>query len=244
MTTQQGTPEPPATTPASSTPISATPPSPAAPRRRLTPAVAAIGLVVLAAGAFGVYEIGSATGKRAGHSGACAQSLDLAAAADPLVQGEVAALTLASGPNPLGALAFDDAQGTRTTVAAFAGKTVLLNLWATWCVPCRAEMPALDKLQARLGSAEFAVVPVNIDQQRLDRARGFFKEIGATNLPYYADKSADILRVLNGKGLPTTVLIGRDGCEIGTMAGPAQWDSPDARALIEKVEAAAGKRQG
>ncbi len=230
MNTQQGTPERPA------------PSTPEPPRRRVTPSAAMFGLVVLAAGAFAVYEITSTTGKRAGHSGACAQSLDLAAAADPLVQGEVAALALASRPNPLDALAFADAQGTRTTLAAFRGKTVLLNLWATWCVPCRAEMPALDKLQAQLGSADFAVVPVNIDQQRLDRARGFFKEIGATSLPYYADTSADILRALNGKGLPTTVLIGRDGCEIGTMAGPAQWDSPDARALIEKV--GAGKRQG
>ncbi len=209
---------------------------------RATPSVVVFGLLVLAAGAFGLYEIRHSTGKRAAHTGACAQSLNLAAAADPLVHGEVAALTLASGPNQLGQIAFDTADGTKTNVASFGGKTILLNLWATWCVPCRAEMPALDKLQAELGSSNFAVVPVNIDTARLDKARGFFKEIDATSLPYYNDNTADILQSLkqNEKivGLPTTILIGRDGCEIGTMAGPAKWDSPDAKALIQRLEQA------
>ncbi len=194
---------------------------------------------VLGLGALGLYGITRAAGKHAAHTGACAQSLDLATAVDPLVHGEIAALTPASRSNDLGAIAFDDAEGRRTTVAAFKGKALLLNLWATWCVPCRAEMPALDRLQAQFGSARFTVVPVSIDQNRLERARGFFKEIGATSLPYYADASADILRALNGKGLPTTVLIGGDGCEIGTMAGPAQWDAPEAKALIERIAPAA-----
>ena len=172
-------------------------------------------------------------------SGACAQSLELADAIEPLVRGEVAALTLASTPNQLGRIAFDNASGLKTTVASFAGKTILLNLWATWCVPCRAEMPALDKLQAQLGSDRFGVVPIDIDTVRLDKPRAFLKEIGATSLPYYADNTADILQSLKQNeaivGLPTTILIDRDGCEIGTMAGPAQWDSPDAKALIERL---------
>ena len=209
-------------------------------RHRLTPSVVVFGLIVLAAGAFGLYEIGASPNKRAAHTGACAHSLNLAAAADPLVHGEVAALSLASSPNQLGPIAFDDAHGAKTTVASFGGKTILLNLWATWCVPCRAEMPALDKLQAQLGSNDFEVVPVNVDTARIEKARGFFKEIGANSLPYYADNTADILQSLkkNEKivGLPTTILIGKDGCEIGTMAGPARWDSPDARALIERLE--------
>ena len=197
------------------------------------------GLIVLAAAAFGLYEIESSTGKRVAHTGACAHSLDVAQAADPLVHGEVAALALASTPHQLGAIAFDKADGTKTSVAAFGDKTILLNLWATWCVPCRAEMPALDKLQAQLGSDSFQVVPVNIDTARLDKPRAFLKEIGATSLTYYADNTADILQNLKQDakivGLPTTILIGKDGCEIGTMAGPAQWDSPDAKALIEKL---------
>lgn len=213
--------------------------TPKSPRGRARPIVIAAGLCVVAALAFGLYEIVPSGGKRVAHSGACAQSLDLAQSIDPLVHGEVAALALATRPNQLGPIAFDDADGRQTSVAGFKDKTILLNLWATWCVPCRQEMPALDKLQAQLGSKDFAVVPVDVDTVRLDRARGFFKEIGATSLPYYADNTADILRQLKSKanlvGLPTTILIGQDGCEIGTMAGPADWASPDAKALIEKL---------
>ncbi len=193
------------------------------------------GLAILTAASFGLYEIAPRGGKPTPHAGACARSLDLAQAADPLAHGDVAALLLASAPHDLGAVAFDDAEGHATTVAAFKGKTILLNLWATWCVPCRAEMPALDRLAGALGSQHFAVVAVDVDTTRLDRPHAFLREIGASNLPYYADNSADIIRSLHGNGLPTTVLIGPDGCEIGTMAGPAPWDSPEAKALIERV---------
>lgn len=209
--------------------------------------VLAAGLAIVGAGIFGLYGMGGPAGKNAtAHTGACARSLDLAQAIDPLVHGEVAALTLATQPNALGAVAFDDSGGMKTTIAAFKGKTVLLNLWATWCVPCRAEMPSLDKLQASLGSKDFSVVPVNIDTARLDKPKAFLKEIGATNLPFYSDNSADILQVLKQTqkidGLPTTILIGGDGCEIGTLAGPAVWDSPDAKALIERLEKAGAEK--
>ena len=201
-------------------------------------AVLALCLVLAAAGASGLYRIARGGGKHVAHAGACAGSLDLADAAGSLVRGEVAALTLATRPNDLAAITFDDAEGRATTVGAFKDRTVLLNLWATWCVPCRQEMPALAKLQGALGSAGFAVVPVNIDTARLDRPRAFLKQTGA-GLPFYADHTAAILQQLKARqtivGLPTTILIGRDGCEIGTMAGPAQWDSPDARALIEAL---------
>ena len=228
------------------TPTPETAPGPAQPETPLRqraagrmPAVAATALLVLAAGAIGLYGMRRSAGKHAVHSGACAQSLDVADAVEPLVRGEVAALTLASAPHQLGRIAFDDASGLKTTIASFSGKTILLNLWATWCVPCRAEMPALDKLQAQLGSDRFSVVPIDIDTVRLDKPRAFLKEIGATSLPYYADNTADILQSLKQDttilGLPTTILIGGDGCEIGTMAGPAQWDSPDAKALIERL---------
>ena len=201
--------------------------------------ILALSLAVVATGAFGLYKIARGDGKPVAHAGACAGSLDLAGAADPLVRGDLAALTLAGKPNDLAAIAFDDPDGRKTTIGAFKGRTILLNLWATWCVPCRQEMPALDKLQAALGSADFAVLPINIDTMRLERPRAFLKDIGARNLPFYADHTADILQQLKARqtivGLPTTILVGRDGCEIGTMAGPAQWDSPDARALIESV---------
>ena len=169
------------------------------------------------------------------HTGACARSLDIASALDPLARGDVAALLLASTPNDLSAIGFDAGDDKRVTIADFKGRTILLNLWATWCVPCRAEMPALDRLEGMLGSPSFEVVPVDIDTARLDRPRAFLQEIGATHVKYWADDSADILQALHGKGLPTTLLIGPDGCEIGTMAGPALWDSPDAKALVERV---------
>lgn len=213
-------------------------------RKARVPPYATLGLIAAAAGAFGLYEIARPSGKQVAHRGACAQSLNLAQGVDALVHGEVAALTLATRPNQLGPIAFDNADGKRTTIGSFKGKTILLNLWATWCAPCRQEMPSLDKLQAAIGSRNFSVVPVNVDTVRLDRPKAFLREIGATNLPFYADNAADILQDLKPKGLPTTILIGMDGCEIGTMAGPAQWDSPDAKALIERLEsdtAATGK---
>ena len=198
----------------------------------------ATGLALAALGGAGLYAM-QAGGKRVAYSGVCAQSLTAGQAADPLVHGEVAALTLATKPNQLGPIAFDDTNGLKTTIGSFTGKTVLLNLWATWCVPCRQEMPALDKLQASLGSKDFSVVAVNIDTVRLDKPKAFLTEIGAKSLPFYSDNTADILQALKQnqeiKGLPTTILIGRDGCEIGTMAGPAAWDSPDAKALIESL---------
>lgn len=202
--------------------------------RRAAPIVAALALLVVA-GAFGLYGIARGHGKQVAHSGACARSLDAAQSIDTLVHGELAALAPARAPRDLAAVAFDDADGHKTTIGSFAGKTVLLNLWATWCVPCRAEMPALDRLQAQLGSKSFGVIPVDVDQLRLEKARNFFKDNGVTSLPYYSDTSADILRALGSEGLPTTVLIGVDGCEIATLAGPAQWDSPDAKALIDRA---------
>ena len=147
-------------------------------------------------------------GKRVAHSGTCARSLDAAQAIGGLARGEVAALMPARNPRDLSAVAFDDSDGHKVTIGSFAGKTVLLNLWATWCVPCRAEMPALDRLQAQLGSKSFGVLPVDVDQLRLEKARSFFKDTGATSLPYYSDVSDDILRALGSEGLPTTVLIG------------------------------------
>ena len=118
---------------------------------------------------------------------------------------------------------------------------MLLNLWATWCVPCRAEMPALDRLQARLGGADFEVVAVNVDTARLERPKAFLDEIGVKSLDRYADSSGDSFEALRlaGKalGLPTSLLIGKDGCELGVAAGPAKWDSDDALRLIEALKA-------
>src|SRR5205807_2579664 len=106
-----------------------------------------------------------------------------------------------------------------------------LNLWATWCIPCRKEMPALDALQARLGGPNFEVLAINIDTPASAKPRAWLKEAAIARLAYYADPSAKVFQELKlaGKvfGLPTTVLVDPAGCEIGTMAGPAEWASED-----------------
>jgi thiol-disulfide isomerase/thioredoxin len=190
--------------------------------------------------AFVLYGIKAPGGKVTAESPACPGAAELTARLKPLVHGEIAALTLAPRPNPLPELAFDTPDGTKASLADFKGRTVLLNLWATWCVPCRQEMPALDRLQGMLGSKDFAVVAVNIDTARLDRPKTFLHETGVKNLTLYTDNKAGVFETLKeaGKviGLPATIIIGKDGCEIGTMAGPAQWDSEDALTLLNAIQ--------
>jgi thiol-disulfide isomerase/thioredoxin len=113
---------------------------------------------------------------------------------------------------------------------------VLFNLWATWCVPCRKEMPALDALQGKLGGADFDVIAVDIDTRDPQKPLAFLKDVGIKRLAYYSDRSAHVFEDLKtaGKafGMPTTLLIDRSGCEIGNMAGPAEWASDDGVKLV------------
>ncbi|MBM3606996.1 MAG: TlpA family protein disulfide reductase [Alphaproteobacteria bacterium] len=176
-------------------------------------------------------------GKESADNSACAASTPVADAIRPLAKGEVASLKIAKTPRPATPIVFDAPGGKRVTLADFSGKTILVNLWATWCAPCRAEMPALDRLQAKLGSEAFEVVAISIDTARLDRRQSFLESVGVKSLAFYADPKADIFQVLKqaGKvvGLPTTILIDGRGCELGVMAGPAEWDMPDAVRLME-----------
>jgi thiol-disulfide isomerase/thioredoxin len=209
-----------------------TPPSPA-PRRRLT-ALAALAVVLVAAAGvlYGIYAQGGKETAPAECGPAAATVQRLA----PLVKGEIAALALAKTPRLATPIHFTGPDGGEKTLADFRGRTVLVNLWATWCVPCREEMPALDRLQARLGSPSFEVVAVNIDTARLERRKSFLNEAGVQHLASYADPSADVFQVLKkaGKvlGLPTTMLIDPAGCELGLMPGPADWSSADALNLL------------
>ena len=172
-----------------------------------------------------------------GGKGACAApSVAVAERLRPLAHGEIAALAVAKTPHPAPALSFAT-NGEKRTLADFHGRAVLLNLWATWCVPCRAEMPALDRLQAKAGGSGFEVVAVNVDTARLERPAAFLNEIGVKSLKRYADPSGDAFETLRlagaALGLPTTLLIDADGCELGIVAGPANWDSPDALAAVK-----------
>ena len=197
--------------------------------------VLAGGLAGIAVGLAGIYGIGRLAGNVA-VAPECRPAQEIAKRVAPLARGEVAALTMAKTPKRTPELAFKDENGAQKTLADWRGKTVLFNLWATWCVPCRKEMPALDALQAKLGGPAFSVVAVNIDTRDLQKPRTWLKEVGITQLGYFADPSAKVFQDLKetGKafGMPTTLLIDGNGCEIASLAGPAEWASEDALKLI------------
>lgn len=166
----------------------------------------------------------------------CAETPALAAKTEPFARGEVAAFRTAAAPEYLADIAFKAPNGGDTSLKSFAGKTVLLNLWATWCVPCRTEMPALDRLEAEMGGEAFTVAAVNIDLNNPERAREFLQEVGIERLAFYSDPSSALFMDLKRRGLafglPVTLLIDRNGCRIGSVEGPAAWDSEEAKALI------------
>jgi thiol-disulfide isomerase/thioredoxin len=202
-------------------------------RRRIPLAIAAV-LIGAAAGFAGIHGFGGLR-HQAGDP-TCQGAVDLARKIAPLAHGEVAALTMATTPLKLPDLAFQDADGKPKKLSDWRGKTVLLNLWATWCVPCRKEMPALDGLEAKLSGPNFEVVAVNIDTRDPDKPKNFLKEAGLSRLGYYTDEKAKVFQDLKSigraLGMPTSVLVDPKGCEIGTIAGPAEWNSDDAIKLI------------
>ena len=197
-------------------------------------------LLAAAAGLGGVYGIGGFM-RNAQAQAQCAPAVDLAKKISPLVKGEVAALTMATAPLQIPDLAFQDAEGKTRKLSEWRGRTVLVNLWATWCVPCRKEMPALDKLQETLGDKDFEVVAINIDTRDPEKPKAFLKEAGLARLAYFHDQKAKVFQDLKSAGralgMPTSVLVDGAGCEIGTIAGPAEWASEDALKLIKAATA-------
>lgn len=194
------------------------------------------GIAGVVVGLAGVYGIATLT-RNAGADAACRPAVTLAGKIAPLAHGEVAAVNVARSPLKVPALSFQDAAGKALTLDHWRGRTVLLNLWATWCVPCRKEMPALDALEQRLGGPGFEVVAVNIDTRDPEKPKAWLKEVGVQKLAYYADPTAksfqDLKSIGRAFGMPTTLLIDPQGCEIGTIAGPAEWASDDAIRLIK-----------
>jgi thiol-disulfide isomerase/thioredoxin len=135
-------------------------------------------------------------------------------------------------PQPVPEISFQDGSGQRMTLADYAGKVVLLNIWATWCAPCRKEMPTLDRLQAELGGPDFEVVALSMDRKGPDVVTKFFGEIGVKHLALNIDTSSQAMFALGAVGLPLTLLIDREGREIGRLIGPAAWDSPEMMAFV------------
>jgi thiol-disulfide isomerase/thioredoxin len=203
-------------------------------RRRQMTARALFALCGALAVLAGIYGIGRLRGNPA--DAECRPAVNIASRLAPLARGEVAAFAVAKTPFRVPDIAFKDAAGHDKTLADWRGRTVLLNLWATWCVPCRLEMPALDALQAKLGDDNFQVVAVNIDTRDPQKPLNFLKDQNITHLAFYADASAHVFEDLKaaGKafGMPTTLIVDRSGCEIGNMAGPAAWASADGVKLV------------
>ncbi|MEX2035823.1 MAG: TlpA disulfide reductase family protein [Xanthobacteraceae bacterium] len=193
------------------------------------------GVAGVAIGLAGVYGIGRLTGNAAVEA-ACKPAVETARRMAPLARGEVAAVAVARAPKHLPVLTFKDHDGAEKSLADWRGRTVLLNLWATWCVPCRKEMPALDALQGKLGGPGFEVVSINIDTRDPDKPKAWLKEVGIHKLAYYADSTAKVFQDLKaiGKafGMPTTLIVDPHGCELATLAGPAEWASDDAQKLV------------
>ncbi len=215
------------------------PPQPRSALRRLGMIGGTILLLAGAAMLAAIYGIGPF--QRNAGDAQCRPAVALGQRLAPLARGEVAAMVVADRPLKLPDLEFNDQAGAVRHLSEWRGRTVLLNLWATWCVPCRQEMPALDALQDKLGNEKFEVVAVNIDTRNLDKPRAFLKDVGVGWLSYYADPSAKVFTDLKvaGKatGMPTTLLVDPAGCEIGTVAGPAEWASDDGVKLVSAAVA-------
>ncbi|MEL6503529.1 MAG: TlpA disulfide reductase family protein [Pseudomonadota bacterium] len=169
-------------------------------------------------------------------SGQCAFSDAERARMDAAGQGEVAAFRALDRPYSAQQVSFKDKDGNPKTLADWQGRTVLMNLWATWCAPCRAEMPALDELQAEMGGENFEVVAVSVDLGEADKPKKFYKDIGIKHMAFYHDGDMAPLNTLKkaglAYGLPATLLIDGNGCVLGALNGPAEWASDDAKALV------------
>jgi thiol-disulfide isomerase/thioredoxin len=154
------------------------------------------------------------------------------------------ALAFRDRPRALPALHFEDGAGHSLSLASFSGRPVVLNLWATWCAPCRQEMPALARLQAKFDKSGLLVLPLSIDRQGAPAVRRFYRDLGLAGLGVYVDGSGEAAGDLGAPGLPTTLLIDRDGREIGRKIGPAEWDSAQIAALIrDRLGLTSEKRQ-
>jgi thiol-disulfide isomerase/thioredoxin len=168
---------------------------------------------------------------------ACAAATGRAAELDGLAVGQVAAFRVAGEPVSMAAIAFQTPEGDPITLRDFSGRLILLNIWATWCVPCREEMPALDALNTYYRGEEFEVVPVSLDTTNTpDGPIAFYADYGIESLGLYVDPSARLTNELRTRGItpgfPTSILLDEEGCMLGILQGPADWAGPDALALI------------
>jgi thiol-disulfide isomerase/thioredoxin len=213
------------------------------PAKRLIILAAVAGVL---AGAVAVYVSGGMSGNQPGGTieagsdqadASCATKADKAKTIGAGATGDVAAMLPADPPQSLKFLAFNGPDGKPMSLADRSGKTLLVNLWATWCAPCRAEMPALDSLQAQKGGAGFEVIAINVDTGDDTKPKKFLAETGVKNLAYYRDATMGVFNALKERalalGLPVTMLVDQEGCLVAAMNGPADWSGADAAKLID-----------
>ena len=200
--------------------------------------------VILGTGLFAA-AVGIAVAVWVSNGGAVAQSCpvraEAAATLDAAATGELAALLPSTQWRNYADMEFQDGEGNPITLADFAGRKLLVNFWATWCAPCREEMPFLDALEQKYGGEDFEVVAISLDigSDGPVAAGLFLDEIGAQNLALYADPSYKLFERLRNEavtlGLPATVLVDEDGCELAVLQGPAHWNTPDGHRVIETL---------
>lgn len=155
--------------------------------------------------------------------------------AGPSISANPLDLSVFNQPRVLPEIRFADDQEHDLTLADFQGRVILLNMWATWCVPCRKEMPALDRLEARLGGEEFLVIPLSIDREGVGAVKRFYQQLGLEKLGIYVDRSGRGSRGLGLPGVPTTLLIDRQGREVARKLGAAEWDDAEMVGLVRRT---------
>jgi thiol-disulfide isomerase/thioredoxin len=212
-------------------------PQPEKPKRRIATAVGLALVAGIALGAAGVYVGRTASGNATAAN--CPANETLREALDASARGEVAAVRTLDRPFDATAIAFKDADGREKRLADFAGRSLLVNVWATWCVPCRAEMPALDRLEKERGGADFAVVPISVDLGSDEKPKRFYADANLAALPLLRDETMGVFNGLRERGvaigLPVSLLVDGAGCARAAIAGPAEWASPDGFAMIDAL---------
>ena len=193
----------------------------------------AAGVLILAA--ITGYYLYEAAGRKAGPAETATQTSATVPGtfSKDLATGALAAFLIHPEPKPLPDLAFQDGTGKPLKLSDWRGRVVLVNLWATWCAPCRKEMPDLAKLEKELGSDQFEVVAISVDRKGAEASSAFLKETGVDNLKLYVEPSTKIVNDVQSAGLPASILVDRQGRELGRILGPAEWASPEAQSLIK-----------
>ena len=187
-------------------------------------------LLAFIAGGIGIYLSGDVPRKEVAESKGGYRDLAI---------GPMAAFLVKADRPSVPDLGFKNSTGADIKLSKWQGRVILLNLWATWCAPCRKEMPTLNDVQKQLGSKDFEVVALSVDRKGLEASAAFLKDTGADSLGLYVDETAKSLDDLQAFGLPVTILIDRKGREIGRLLGPAEWNSAEAIALVKAALAEA-----